>query len=251
MKAVCPSCERLIDVSAVKVVGSDAFVGCPRCGVESSLPITTEALPNVGESARVAPPPPLSSRKTPGPRAVVLASSSEASNVVMLRAPASAAVESASSFADANPFAVPAAFCPKCISRRDETALACRTCGLVFSNARPEDLEPPPDLAAMWSELLRDWGSESRHGSIRRLAMERDQLPALGRLYRLRLAAMPDDPIAQRGRDEVFAAASSVLMVPRSKERPQMPMWLQVAIGGVAIVVAIGAIVMILRMLAP
>lgn len=250
MKAVCPSCERLIDVTAVKVVGDDAFIGCPKCGVESSLPITEKPLPSMAETARAAPPLPLSSRKTPGPRAVVLASSAEGSNVVMLRAPGSAAVESANASADADPFAVPAQLCPKCISKRDETALACRTCGLVFANATAEDLRPPAELAAMWSELLRDWGSEVRHASVRRLAMEREQLPALGRLYRLRLAAMPEDPIAQRGRDEVFAAASSVLMVPRSKERPQMPVALQVAIGVVALAVAFGAIVMIFRMIA-
>lgn len=251
MKAVCPSCERLIDVTAVKVVGAHAFVGCPKCGVESSLSLTQGALPGLTETPKAAPPLPVMSRKTPGPRAIVLASSAEASNVVVLRAPTSAAVESARAFADADPFFVPADACPKCISKREERALACRTCGLVFANARPEELSPPPDLAAMWKDLLLDWGTEARHGAVQRLAMERDQLPELGRLYRLRLAHMPDDPIAQRGRDDVFAAASSVMMPRVAGEPARAPAAVQVFIGVVAVAVTGAAIYAIFRMVSP
>ena len=153
MKAVCPSCERLIDVTAVKVVGESAFIGCAKCGVESALPITTAELPTLPETPKAAPPLPISSRKTPGPRALVLASSVEASNVVMLRAPTAAAVDSARAFAEADPFAVPDGYCPKCISRRDQEASACPTCGLVFSNVEIDQLRPTEDLAAMWKIL--------------------------------------------------------------------------------------------------
>lgn len=252
MKAVCPSCERMIDVTAVKVVGGHAFVGCPKCGVESSLPITTGELPALTETPKAAPPLPMSSRKTPGPRALVLASSAEASNVVMLRAPTAAAVESARLFAAREPFVVPDGLCPKCISKRDDTALACHTCGLIFANASDQALQPPEDLAAMWRELLQDWGDESRHAAIRRLCIERNQLPALARLYRLRLAAMPEDPLAQRGRDEVFAAASSVMLVPRTGagEPARAPIVVQVLVGGVALLVTGAAAAMLLRLLA-
>ncbi len=252
MKAVCPSCERMIDVTAVKVVGADAFVGCPKCGVESSLPITTGELPPLTETPRAAPPMPMSSRKTPGPRALVLASSAEASNVVMLRAPTAAAVESARLFAEQDPFEVPDGLCPKCISKRDDTALACHTCGLIFANAPDQGLQPPQDLAAMWRELLRDWGDERRHATIRRLCIERNQLPALARLYRLRLASMPEDPLAQRGRDEVFAAASSVMVVPRAGagEPARTPLAVQLFVGGVAVLITVVAAAMLLRLLA-
>lgn len=242
----------MIDVTAVKVVGGDAFVGCPKCGVESSLPITTGELPSLTETPKAAPPLPMSSRKTPGPRALVLASSAEASNVVMLRAPTAAAVESARLFADHEPFEVPDGLCPKCISKRDDTALACHTCGLIFANASDQSLQPPEDLAAMWRELLRDWGDESRHAAIRRLCIERNQLPALARLYRLRLAAMPEDPLAQRGRDEVFAAASSVMLVPRpgAGEPARAPIAVQVLVGGIAVLITLAAGAMVLRLLA-
>ncbi|MBE2248961.1 MAG: hypothetical protein IAE78_05370 [Myxococcus sp.] len=250
MKAVCPSCERLIDVTAVRVVGPDAFVGCPKCGVESSLAITTDELPPLAETPKAAPPLPMSSRKTPGPRALVLASSAEASNVVMLRAPTAAAVESARRFGEADPFAVPEGLCPKCVSKRDENALACRTCGLLFANADSQNLNPPEDLAAMWRELLREWGDESRHAAVRRLCVERNQLPALARLYRLRLAAMPEDPLAQRGRDDVFAAASSVMLLPRpgAGGPAQAPVAVRVFLGGVAVLIMAVAAAMILRM---
>lgn len=249
MKAVCPSCERLIDVKAVKVVGSDAFVGCPKCGVESSLPITTDSLPPLAETPKAAPPMPMSSRKTPGPRALVLASSAEASNVVMLRAPTAAAVESARTFADADPFQVPEGYCPKCISKRAGSA-ACPTCGLSFDRVDVGALQPPADLAAMWKELLREWGDDGRHAAVRRLASEREQLPDLARLYRLRLAAMPEDPIAQRGRDDVFTLASSV-MLPRGdpKEAAQAPLVVRVVVGALALVVIFGAFAAMFRLL--
>lgn len=205
----------------MKVVGDTAFIGCPKCGVESALPVTTSPLPSLVDTPKAAPPMPLSSRKTPGPRALVLASSAEASNVVMLRAPTTAAVESARAMAqDDAALLVPEGFCPKCLSKRSGVAVACGTCGLSFTNVDLSSLAPPSWLASMWKELLLAWDDEARHAALRRLAMEREELPALGRLYRLRLAHMPDDPWAQRGRDEVFTAASSVMLARPSEVAP-------------------------------
>ncbi len=205
---------------AVKVVADTAFVGCPKCGVESSLAVTSEALPALVDVPRAAPPLPVVARKTPGPRALVLASSAEASNVVMLRSPSTAAVDSARAMAEAGAaLAVPAGHCPKCLAKRAEKAPACATCGLTFAKANLAALGPPSYLASAWTEALLAWDDDGRHGALRRLAMERDDLPALGRLYRLRLAHMPDDPWALRGRDEVFTAASAA-MLQRPAERP-------------------------------
>jgi transcription elongation factor Elf1 len=236
MKAVCSSCQRMIEVTTVKVVGDTGFLRCPTCGFESSLRITTDELP-------------MTSRQTPGPRALVLASSREASNVVTLRAPMGAAIDSARRFADNHPFDVPEGLCPKCISKRDDTALACKTCGLLFANAAAEALLPPDELATEWCELLRNWGDERGHAAIRQASVARDQLPALARLYRLRLAAMPEDPIAQRGRDEVLAAASSVMTPrPNTGEQAQAPLAVRVFVGGVAVFIILAALVMIRRL---
>lgn len=249
MKAVCPSCERLIDVTAVRVLGGTAFVGCPKCGVESSLQVTTGELPTLTEVPKAAPPMPLSSRKTPGPRAIVFASSAEASNVVMLRAPTAAAIDSARQMAEADPFAVPAGLCPKCLSKRDDVAVSCGTCGLVFANASVEFM-PPPDLAAMWKDLLRDWGDEPRHAALRRLAQERGQLPDLARLYRLRLAVMPEDPLAQRGRDDVLSMSSALLLQrePGAAEGG-VSTGLKLVVGAVALVVILAAASLMVKLL--
>ncbi|MDX2012660.1 MAG: hypothetical protein SFW67_20850 [Myxococcaceae bacterium] len=242
MKAVCPSCERLIDVTAVKVVADTAFIGCPRCGVESALPVTSGALPPLVDTPKAAPPMPMSSRKTPGPRALVLASSAEASNVVMLRAPTTAAVESARAMAeDDAALLVPEGFCPKCLSKRQGAVAACGTCGLAFANVDLAALAPPTWLASMWKELLLAWDDEARHAALRRLAMEREDLPALGRLYRLRLAHMPDDPWAQRGRDEVFTAASSVMLARPPEAAPSGGKFVTKAIVVIASLLAIFA----------
>lgn len=245
MKVVCAHCDRVIEVNAVRVLGNTAFIGCSKCGVESALAITTEALPPLAETPKAAPPLPMSSRKTPGPRALVLASSAEASNVVMLRAPQAAAIDAARALAEKDPFAVPAGLCPKCLTKRPGHAEACPTCGLTFA-AIGIDVGPPEQLASSWKELLRDWGNEGLHALVRQWAIDHGELPALARLYRLRLAQMPEDPLAQRGRDEVMAAASALPQSARD-QRPA-PIGAKVFVGVVSVAVIIAAVIAMMRL---
>ena len=51
---------------------------------------------------------------------------------------------------------------------------------------------------------------------MRRKAQQLDALAAVGRLYRLRLVAVPEDPIAAQGREDVLRLAS----VPMSYGAP-------------------------------
>jgi hypothetical protein len=141
------------------------------------------------------------------PPRVSLASSPTASNVVMLRTATVEAVELAAQSANENPFAVPEGHCPKCIARRDGSP-SCPQCGLDFLHFRQALVAPPAWLEQAWVELLRDWGNEKRHESLRMRAQQEDALTALGRLYRLRLAANPNDPIAEHGRSEVLRLAA-------------------------------------------
>ena len=67
---------------------------------------------------------------------------------------------------------------------------------------------PPRWLRDEWLALLRDWGNESKHAQVRRKAQQLDALAAVGRLYRLRLAAAPEDPIAAQGREDVLRLAA-------------------------------------------
>jgi hypothetical protein len=138
---------------------------------------------------------------------VSLASSPTASNVVMLRTASVEAVEHAAQSADANPFAVPEGHCPKCLARRDGGP-SCPQCGLEFLHFQQALVAPPAWLEQAWVELLRDWGNETRHEGLRARAQQEDALTALGRLYRLRLAVDPNDPIAEQGRSEVLRLAA-------------------------------------------
>ncbi len=287
MKVVCPSCERLVDVTSAQVRADEVLLECPRCGESSALTLAghleaqrddasrgdaarspqeqaTSAGPGerraLGQAAlandvpgpRAAVQVPLkpffASRKTPGARPT-LASSSEASNVVMLRSPSTTAIESARAQAASAPFAVPDGVCPRCLSKRAAQATACSACGVSFTSATGLSVDPPEALKAPWVELLEHWGDERRHDALRRRAIVEGHLAELGRLYRLRLAYHSDDPWALKGRDEVFAAASAGLLTARVEEPAGLSPTLKWVVGGVCVVVIIGALSVMVKVL--
>lgn len=105
-------------------------------------------------------------------------------------------------------FGVPAGFCPKCISPRPANAQACPQCGLSFDKVEEQDYRPPPNVAALWSELAPHWDDSQAHDHFLKAAFALGELAAAGRLYRLRLAQAPADLLAARGRDEVLRLAT-------------------------------------------
>ncbi|ATB43822.1 hypothetical protein CYFUS_009302 [Cystobacter fuscus] len=111
-------------------------------------------------------------------------------------------------------FMPPAGFCPKCIGTRKEGSVVCPFCGLDFARYRQDDFRPSPVVSSTWLGVLELWDSKSAHDKVLALASERGELPALGRLYRIRLARQPEDAMALRGREEVLrlASAGSVLL---------------------------------------
>jgi hypothetical protein len=207
MKVLCPACERLGELEKFRVDGARLFATCARCGVESMVETREPGIPAPAPSAPPAvqapsaPPPP-----NLAPRPSSFSSSPVASNVVTLRTPHITAVEKAAEAAEADPFAVPDGLCPRCLALRGR-ADSCPACGLAFSQVAPSTLTPVPWLATAWRQLLEGWGDEGRHEALRRLAYEREELAALGRLYRIRLSWAPDDPFATKGRDEVLRLA--------------------------------------------
>ena len=72
-------------------------------------------------------------------------------------------------------------------------------------------------LEGSYKELLLDWQNDGRHEQLARAAQLRGELSNLGRLYRIRLAWFPNDPIAERGRDRVVRLAT---MAPLSDAYP-------------------------------
>lgn len=245
MKVLCPQCERLAELGRFRVDGGTLFVTCARCGAETAVS-APDAAPR--DATPVAPSPPPAPRAAPAtsaapspaveqpapaparvtasapsrppsqPPRVSLASSPTASNVVMLRTATVEAVERAARSADANPFEVPDGYCPKCLSRRDGGA-SCPQCGVQFDYFQEAHVAPPVWLRDAWLELLRDWGNDAQHDRLRARAQQEEALTALGRLYRLRLAGDPNDPIAERGRAEVLRVASVPMTFrPRGEE---------------------------------
>jgi hypothetical protein len=179
-----------------------------------------------------------------------LASSAEASNVVRLKEVRASAATSARAQAEHDAFTVPPNHCPKCISPSSALDSACRTCGLTFRAGVEHEFNPPDYLATLWKELLRRWDDEGQHLAVRQAAMARQDLSALGRLYRLRLAYMPDDPWAQKGRDDVFAAASAVMVRPLPSQPQAENALVKSAVIVVCVLVIGAALVMLMRLLA-
>lgn len=108
-----------------------------------------------------------------------------------------------------DPFMPPQGYCPKCIAIRKAGAQACPQCGLVFVRFKPEEHRPSAPVTAAWKLVLSRWEDKEAHDRLMALALEREELADVGRLYRIRLALNPDDPMAWRGRDEVLRLAAT------------------------------------------
>ncbi|ATB29036.1 zinc ribbon domain-containing protein [Melittangium boletus] len=152
-----------------------------------------------------------------------------------------------------DPFMPPSGFCPKCIGTRKEGAAVCPHCGLDFSRFKPDELRPSPTVASTWLGVVELWETRSAHDKVLALASERGELPALGRLYRIRLARHPDDPIAHRGREEVvrLASAGSLLMpTPPPDKRTKIRVAVLGAVFFLLLVVAVSIGVKVRQMMA-
>lgn len=195
MKLFCDVCEQLVPLTAPRSeAGAWVFV-CPRCGAEAAL--STEGPALAGQPTDSAPP----EARAP-------------------KAPASAAAERAPQLSlvpggEDVPFSFepPATFCPKCVEPREEAALTCGRCGLVFANFLPEAVAPPPELAEQWRALLTRWEDASAHEQLVLQASRLGALPQLARLYRIRLAQRSGDARARAGCERIVGLAASTPLV--------------------------------------
>jgi hypothetical protein len=204
VKALCPACERFITLDTFRMEERALIVTCTRCGVQTRVDPSSEPLPT--------PSPPSAARATPR----VSLASSGATNVVVLRTSSREAIEKAAESVQ-EPFHIPPGVCPRCITRKTEAA-SCPQCGIFYANFDPRTVLPDEWLRGEWVELLRDWGNEAKHSALRRQAQQGDALAAIGRLYRLRQAAVPEDPIATEGLKDVLRLAAVPIGVPRERE---------------------------------
>lgn len=215
MKVLCPHCERLIALEQFRVQGSSLIITCTRCGEETQLePQEAAALPLAADRT----PAPRPSAPGAHPPRVSLTSSAGASNVVQLRTASTEAIAKAAAAAAADPFAVPPGVCPKCVSPRAAESSTCPRCGVTFDSFREDDVLPPQWLRKEWVELLRNWGDAELHAAVRRKAQQSEALAAVGRLYRLREAVVPEDPASHEGRADVLRLASVPITFRASNE---------------------------------
>jgi ribosomal protein L40E len=193
VKFLCPACERLTAFSEFRVEGDVLFLRCSRCRVENQSRSSADiALGGDGAAAVRASPP---------------AQRGKAALALIPTAPPPAA--------DADMWSVPEGHCPKCVALRPPQATSCAQCGLVFSNFRPEEVEPSAAMAEHFRRLIGSWEDVEEHDRVIQAALVQGELAALGRLYRIQLARAPRDAYAARGRDEVLrlATASSGALV--------------------------------------
>lgn len=205
MKFLCPECERLISLEQFRLDGGVLVVTCQECSVETRVeaakPITQPLTQPITQPA--------------APR-VTLASTAGGSNVVVLRTAGHEAVQKAAAAAE-TPFTIPEGVCPKCIARRASSA-ECPHCGIRFETFDEATVLPPKWLREAWVDVLRAWDDEARHSAFRRKAQQADALAGVARLYRLRQAAVPEDPVAAEGLAEIVRLASVPIGLPRPDE---------------------------------
>jgi uncharacterized Zn finger protein (UPF0148 family) len=173
---------------------------CARCGQESRARPEEALVAAVAQTQAEA-----SEPSAPAPRS----NTAPALKVVTLRPSEDRVREAAALARSEDPFAVPAGFCPKCISVRKEGAESCAACGLMYAIFDPSEQRVSEPLRAAWLSVLERWDDRDAHDRLLSLAVGQGELAAAGRLYRIRLAQAPDDVYAQRGRDEVLRLATA------------------------------------------
>src|SRR5689334_1479690 len=104
---------------------------------------------------------------------------------------------------------IPPGYCPKCITPRTPQVLICNACGLVFANFRAEEHQPSAALESAWRGLEDRWNRQEEHEKFLQMAFNMDELAKAGRLYRIRLAAVPDDTHAKVALEAMVRMAST------------------------------------------
>lgn len=131
--------------------------------------------------------------------------------------------------------------CPKCIAARDDDALSCARCGLVFANANEADLTPPDELKSRWEALVGQWSDPAEHDGLLRYAASVGQLAPLARLYRIWTVRSPTDARAQKALESILTLVATASLVP-AKRVEQNGRRLLLVLATLLVLVALGLI---------
>lgn len=233
MKVHCPSCDRVVPAAGFRLDREVLRITCAGCRAEHELEVQLE------QPAPVVPQPP--TRVDPlGPAPIA--------RIVPLRPVTDAVRLAARAASQTDPFAVPDGHCPKCIAARDPDAQSCRQCGLVYVNFRSEEVAPSTTLSQVFIAALERWEDPAAHDAVLDTAARGGELPAAGRLYRIRLAESPHDLVAQKARDEIVQRAASAADLLRTLEPRdlQTPRW-QWVVAVIVAVLAAGSVLLLVR----
>jgi hypothetical protein len=117
---------------------------------------------------------------------------------------------------------IPPGHCPKCITPRTPQALICNACGLVFANFRAEEHQPSAALESAWRGLEDRWNRQDEHEKFLQMAFNMNELAKAGRLYRIRLTAVPDDVQAKVALEAMVKMASTAAAAAAKSDPAEM-----------------------------
>jgi hypothetical protein len=196
MNGLCSACKQPVEVVDFRLGEGIVVVRCPACGKQQRLSLSEAS----GDLEAPAP-------------ALAKAAPEAPSAALNLPPPVrQAGMEPA--------FEPPAGFCPKCVAPRRPEAKSCPSCGLVFGKALSGDVTPSSALVSAFSALAARWGEAPAHVTFLQLAAERGELAAAGRLYRIRLAKVPQDAVARASLEATVKMASAAVNVAAIKSEP-------------------------------
>ncbi len=201
-RVLCPHCASLDAPAGLALVDGEVHVSCARCAQTFSL----GAMRGLRTALKLVPPQAPPPSPPPAPATGQRVTLPRGLTTVDLAAEPPPLL-TARRVDPQEPFLVPSTHCPKCIGMRGPGP-SCAQCGLVFAQVDLAQLQPPKWLQERWSLAWHDWSSPSLHRTMLERATQLSMLPALARLYRLRLTWAPGDAVAESARAEVMRRAS-------------------------------------------
>ena len=198
MNGLCPVCKQPLEVVDFRLSEGTVVVRCPACGKQQRLSLSEAS----GDALAVAP-----LAKPPSVPPVGNGSGSPGASGL-------------GPFVIETAFEPPEGFCPKCVAPRAPAAKSCPACGLVFGRPLAGDSTPSAGLQTAFRALAGTWDDGPAHVRFLHLAQQSGELAAAGRLYRIRLAQVPDDGVARASLEATVKMASAPVSVAAIKSAP-------------------------------